>query len=94
MIAQRCGGSAFRRVTVAFLGSVVTAPSWAFACPACKDALAADPVGAALSWTTLVLIGVPLVLVGAIGGWVSYAYWRALRGGWEAPDATGSGERV
>ena len=80
--------SALRWTTLALLGTVAVAPSWVWACPSCKDALAGDPVGAALSWTTLVLIGVPLVLMGSIGGWVSYVYWRAARGGWEAPDAT------
>ena len=52
-------------------------PSWVLACPACKDALSGSSVGAALSWTTLLLIAVPLLLVGSIGGWVAYAYWRA-----------------
>ena len=54
-------------------------PSWVLACPACKDALAGDAVGMALSWTTLLLIAVPMLLVGSIGGWICYAYWQAAR---------------
>ena len=56
-----------------------------FACPACKDALAADPVGNALSATTLLLIGVPVFLVGSLGGWIAYVYWRAARRGLTPP---------
>lgn len=78
----------FGNVAFALLATLLATPSWVFACPSCKDAIAGDPVGAALSWTTLVLIGVPLVLMGSIGGWVSYVYWRAARSGWEAPDVT------
>ena len=55
-------------------------PSMALACPNCKDAIAGDPVAAALSWTTLLLIAVPLVLFGSIGGWVGFIYWRAAHG--------------
>ena len=47
------------------------------ACPSCKDAIESDPVAAALSWTTLLLIGVPMALFGSLGGWVAYVYWRA-----------------
>ncbi len=81
-------GPSFGGVALALLAPLLVTPSWVWACPSCKDAVAGDPVGAALSWTTLVLIGVPLVLMGSIGGWVSYVYWRAARSGWEAPDAT------
>lgn len=77
-----------RGAVLVLLATLLTTPSWVWACPSCKDAVAGDPVGAALSWTTLVLIGVPLVLMGSIGGWVSYVYWRAARSGWEAPDVT------
>ena len=66
---------------------LVAALSWALllspavgrACEACKDAVKNDPVGTALSATTLVLIGTPIVLIGSIGGWIGYMYWRALR---------------
>ena len=69
-----------RRSAISILtAALLTLPSTLLACPACKDALAGDPVGRALSWTTLLMIGVPLVLVGSIGGWVSFMYWRAAR---------------
>lgn len=88
VVTQSRHGRSSRRVTVALLATLLASPSWVLACPSCKDALAGDPVGAALSWTTLVLIGVPLVLMGSIGGWVSYAHWRAEHGTWDTQDPT------
>ena len=74
-----------RWVTAALLFVVLLVPAVALACEACKDAVKDDPVGTALSATTLVLIAMPLLLVGSIGGWVGYAHWRAAR------DATAPG---
>jgi len=54
-------------------------PALALACPMCKGAMENSPVGAALSWTTLVLIAIPALLIGSIGGWIGYVYWRAGR---------------
>jgi len=69
-----------RRVSFPWLvGLVLALPSIGLACPACKDALEGDAVGRALSWTTLMMIAVPITLVGAIGGWVFFVYWRAAR---------------
>ncbi len=73
-----------RRAGVTTLGVMLAAPMSVAACPLCKDAIAGDPVGSALSWTTLFLIALPAVLVGAIGGWVWYVYWRAARRDWPA----------
>lgn len=67
------------RVAMALLGTVLAAPAAVLACPSCKDAISGDPVASALSWTTLVLIAMPVLLVGSIGGWVVYVYWRAGR---------------
>ncbi len=64
---------------IVLIGLQAALPWRLLACPACKDALAGDAVGFALSWTTLLLIAVPMVLVGSIGGWVGYLYWRATR---------------
>ena len=58
-------------------------PAAASACPMCKSAMENNPVGAALSWTTLVLIAAPALLMASIGGWIGYVYWRAAR----RPDA-------
>jgi len=58
---------------------VVCTPALALACEACRDAVANDPVGTALSATTLLLIGGPALLMGSIGGWVGYVHWRAGR---------------
>jgi len=58
---------------------LLAAPTVALACEACKDAVKGDPVGTALSATTLLLIGMPMLLIGSIGGWIAYVYWRASR---------------
>ena len=58
---------------------LVVAPAVALACEACKEAVKDDPVGTALSATTLLLIGMPILLIGSIGGWIGYVYWRASR---------------
>ena len=80
--------SGFCRTASALLGVLLAAPSVVLACPSCKDAISGDPVASALSWTTLVLIAMPLVLIGSIGGWVGYVYWRAARGSHAADGAT------
>jgi hypothetical protein len=54
-------------------------PSRLLACPACKDALSGDPVGTALSGTTLFMIAVPMTLILSIGGWIVLTYRRAAR---------------
>ena len=59
--------------------AILLAPAVGQACEACKDAVKNDPVGTALSATTLLLIGMPMVLIGSIGGWIGHAYWRAAR---------------
>lgn len=80
--------SASWRTAIGSLGTILLAPSVVLACPSCKDAISGDPVASALSWTTLVLIAMPLVLIGSIGGWVVYVYWRAARGSHAADGAT------
>jgi protein-S-isoprenylcysteine O-methyltransferase Ste14 len=60
-------------------GLLLVAPAVALACEACKEAVKDDPVGTALSATTLLLIGMPALLIGSIGGWIGYVYWRASR---------------
>lgn len=52
-------------------------PAAVLACPLCKDAISGDPVSTALSWTTLVMIAVPFVLLVSSGSWLGYMYWRA-----------------
>ncbi len=74
----------WRKAGATTLGATLAAPMSVAACPLCKDAIAGDPVASALSWTTLLLIALPAVLVGAIGGWVWYVYWRATRHDWLA----------
>ena len=63
----------------ALSSAMLLAPTVGRACEACKEAVQNDPVGTALSATTLVLIGMPMVLIGSIGGWIGHAYWRASR---------------
>ena len=68
---------------------LVMAPAVVLACEACKEAVKDDPVGTALSATTLLLIGMPALLIGSIGGWIGYVYWRASR---QASAAVGPAE--
>ena len=58
---------------------LLLAPTLAQACEACKEAVKDDPVGTALSATTLLLIAMPVLLIGSIGSWIGYRYWRAAR---------------
>ena len=67
------------RLVAALASLALLAPSAVLACEACRDAVANDPVGTALSATTLLLIGVPALLMGSIGGWIGYMHWRARR---------------
>ncbi len=77
-----------RWVAAALLSVVLRAPTVVLACEACKEAVKDDPVGTALSATTLVLIAMPMLLIGSIGGWVGYAYWRAERHAVASGDAS------
>jgi len=70
---------AFARCGTAVGWLVLLAATAARACPNCADAIADDPVGYALSWTTLLMIAVPLLVFGSIGGWLLYTYRRAAR---------------
>ena len=74
-------------IACTLLGGVAATPATLLACPLCKDALSGDPVGTALSATTLLLIAVPASLVLAIGGWIGFVYWRATRRAAAMPDA-------
>lgn len=67
------------RAAAALAGALLLRTNAVLACPSCKDAIAGDPVATALSWTTLLLIAMPALLMGTIGGWVGYVYWRAAR---------------
>jgi hypothetical protein len=81
-------GTRLRRAAAVLGGAVVAVPAAVSACPMCEVALKGDPVVAAFNWTTLLLIAVPTLLMGSIGGWVSYVYWRESRRpghvGWSA----------
>jgi len=61
------------------IGLSLTGPAAAVACPLCKDAIANDPVAAAFNSTTEFMIAVPFLLIGSIGGWIFYRYWRSAR---------------
>ena len=82
--------SGMRWVTAALLSAVLLIPTVVLACEACKEAVKDDPVGAALSATTLVLIAMPALLIGSIGGWVGYVYWRANRHAVASDEASAS----
>lgn len=62
-----------------WLLTFAVAPAAALACPLCKDAITNDPVAAAFNGTTLLMIGAPIALVAAVGGWIAYVYWRSAR---------------
>ncbi len=78
-VANWKASAGLRWVTTGLLTVLLLAPTVGFACEACKESVKDDPVGAALSATTLLLIAMPMLLIGSIGGWVGYAYWRADR---------------
>ena len=69
----------YQHLGATLLGVVLTTPAVVWACPTCKDAIDTDPVATALSATTLLLLAMPALLIGSIGGWVCYVYWRAAR---------------
>jgi hypothetical protein len=45
-------------------------------CAMCGTALKDDPLGRAFSWSVLFLIAAPYTVVGLLGGYIFYAYWR------------------
>ncbi len=84
-------GAQVRRAALPLVGAILGSPVISLACPLCKDAISGDPVAAAFNGTTLFMIAAPSVLVGAVGGWIVYAYWqhgRRADGAAAAPQVT------
>ena len=46
-------------------------------CAMCGTAIKDDPTGRAISWSVLFLIAAPYTVVGLVGGYIFYTYWRA-----------------
>ena len=74
------GGSAMRRFAVLALviaGAVVRSPFTAQACSVCGGSALGTDLGAGFNSSILFLLMMPYAVVGAIAGWLIYAYWRA-----------------
>ena len=57
---------------------VMLAHGVAHACAVCGHATTpGDPLGRGFYWGMLFLLATPFAVVGTIGGWLAYWYWRA-----------------
>ena len=70
--------SAASRLSLALLGLLGPGASHALAqgCAMCGTALMDDQLGQAFGWSVLFLIAAPYSVVGLLGGYIFYAYWR------------------
>jgi len=70
--------SAASRLSLALLGLLGPGASHALAqgCAMCGTALKDDQLGQAFGWSVLFLIAAPYSVVGLLGGYIFYAYWR------------------
>jgi ABC-type nickel/cobalt efflux system permease component RcnA len=68
-----------RPIALGLIGVFLIVSRAVLACPLCSTAVEDDPVAAAFNSTTFMMIAAPIVLVGSIGGWVVYRYWRSAR---------------
>ena len=70
--------SAASRLSLALLGLLGPGASHALAqgCAMCGTALKDDPLGRAFGWSVLFLIAAPYSVVGLLGGYIFYSYWR------------------
>ena len=70
--------SAASRLSLAVLGLLGPGASHALAqgCAMCGTALKDDQLGQAFGWSVLFLIAAPYSVVGLLGGYIFYAYWR------------------
>ena len=74
--------SAGSRLSLALLGLLGPGASHALAqgCAMCGTALKDDQLGQAFGWSVLFLIAAPYSVVGLLGGYIFYAYWRPTAG--------------
>lgn len=61
------------------LALLVPADVWAQGCAMCKASLpgAEDPLSRGFNYSIFVFLGVTYSLIGLVGGWIGYRYWRA-----------------
>ena len=65
---------------LAAIAGVMLAHGVAQACAVCGHATTpGDPLGRGFYWGMLFLLATPFTVVGTIGGWLAYRYWRAGR---------------
>ena len=66
------------RLSLALLALLGPGASHALAqgCAMCGTALKDDQLGQAFGWSVLFLIAAPYSVVGILGGYIFYAYWR------------------
>ena len=65
-------------LALALLGLLGPAASHVLAqgCAMCGSALKDDPLGRAIGWSVLFLVAAPYAVVGSLGGYILYTYWR------------------
>lgn len=67
---------------LAAIAGVMPAHGVAHACAVCGHSTTpGDPLGQGFYWGMLFLLAMPFAVVGTIGGWLAYWYWRAGRSG-------------
>lgn len=55
-------------------------PIDAYACSVCWGSSSDDLPTQAMNWGILFLMAMPFTIVGSIGGWLVYRYWRSSGG--------------
>jgi hypothetical protein len=70
--------SAASRLSLALLALLGPGATHALAqgCAMCGTALKDDQLGRAFGWSVLFLIAAPYSVVGILGGYIFYSYWR------------------
>ena len=61
------------------VGAALLVPATAYACAVCGfgPGVAGDPTARGFYWGILFLMAMPFAVVGSIGAWLVYRYWRA-----------------
>ena len=70
-------------VVVALAAAIALRPAALFAqgCAMCRTALGGpnDPLGVGMNTSILFMMAMPFVMVGSVGAWITYMYWRGGR---------------
>jgi hypothetical protein len=76
-------------VGVAIGSGLMATEAWAQGCAMCRTALgsAEDPLAQGFFWSILAMMAGPYLVVGSIGGWLTYRYLAASREAARAAEA-------